>query len=68
MKGLVVVICAIGIVACTHVYVPATPEGQECVRECMIVQNTCRPMSNFDMHCAIQQKNCLRSCPGAEER
>jgi len=59
-------------VGCTTVHVPNTPEGQSCLRECMMVQNTCKAGCRSDepgcpTSCAVQQKNCLRTCPGATE-
>lgn len=58
-------LAAVMILGCTRVYVPATPEGQACVRECMIVRNTC---TGDSLACTFQQKSCLRSCPGAVEK
>ncbi len=59
--------------ACSTVHVPSTPEGQACVRECMLVRNTCVvgcPQVNggfCELGCANQRKDCLRTCPGATE-
>jgi len=61
------------LVGCSTVYVPATPEGQACLRECMIVRNTCEIRCTGEnagfcsIGCAGQQKSCWRSCPGATE-
>lgn len=67
---LLVLLAALG---CSTVHVPSTPEGQQCVRECMVVRNTCYAGCYGDnagfckMGCNGQQKDCHRTCPGATE-
>lgn len=46
------------------VVVPQTPEGQNCVRQCMTVENTCR----LGLSCDQQWHDCLMTCPGAQEQ
>jgi len=59
------------LLGCSRVHVPNTPEGNQCVRECMVVGNTCRAPCGADnvcgLNCQAQHKNCLRTCPGATE-
>lgn len=68
----VLLVAAVIAIGCSTVTVPNTPEGQSCVRECMIVRNTCNASCRRDDYgcptsCAVQQKNCWRTCPGATE-
>jgi hypothetical protein len=58
-------------VACgsTRIYVPPTPEGKACWRECLAISNQCRASYWGALWmppaCNDQQGECLRSCPGA---
>ena len=58
-------------VGCSKVYVPNTPEGQACERECLLIYNTCVLRGACDsvceLGCTMQRKNCRRTCPGATE-
>lgn len=76
LKFVVVAVAAalvVAVVACSSVHVPGTPEGQQCVRECMVVRNTCGAGCYGDnagwcrLACNGQQKDCWRTCPGASE-
>lgn len=75
IMGKLVSIAALGVVlmACTTVHVPSTPEGMRCVRECMVVRNTCyggcygQNAGWCQIGCNGQQKDCHRTCPGATE-
>lgn len=74
MKMIAFVMAAAAVVVgCSTVHVPNTPAGQSCVRECMLVRNSCNAGCYGDnagwckVGCGGQQKDCLRSCPGATE-
>lgn len=52
------------------VKVPATPEAQSCVRDCMAVDNMCRAGRLTIARaygCDHQWHDCLMTCPGAHE-
>lgn len=71
-RMLLIVLASVLVAAgCTSVYIPNTPEGQACKRECMMVRNTCNAScprgTDCGMSCTLQQKDCWRSCPGATE-
>ena len=51
--------------------IPNTPQAQACVRECMIVRNTCEFPCGTDgmckFACSGQERRCQRTCPGVTD-
>ena len=52
---------------CATIYLPNTPEAQECNRECMFLANQCLAAGNSGFVCLAQKRQCWRTCPGAYE-
>ena len=80
MKGLALLLLALCVGACaasTTVYVPRTPEGNACMRDCMRMHNECAvscwgyqgwSRMGCTIGCDDQETSCWRTCPGAYER
>jgi hypothetical protein len=62
-KVLVLVLVLAG---CATIHVPNTPEGGQCRRECLAINNQCIAAGG-NLGCIGQHRNCLRTCPGAWE-
>ena len=45
------------------ILVANTPEGRACIRECMLVRNTCFQEA---FACNMQHRRCLKTCPPPE--
>lgn len=70
MLWTVVVLVAVGAVesGCwkRRISVAATPEGNECKRQCMVVFSSCMGGRGGGKHvCRNQENECLATCPGA---
>ena len=48
---------------CAPILVANTPEGRACIRECMLVRNTCFQEA---FACNMQHRRCLKTCPPPE--
>ena len=63
---LLIVLVALGSHSCGRKRIPVanTAEGKACVRECMLVYQTCMGARGGGRHvCQNQQDDCLRTCP-----
>ena len=70
---MVVVVLLVGGSACrrrvpkqSQLYVPNTPEGNECKRQCMVVRASCAGGRGVNERiCRERERECLATCPGA---
>lgn len=69
VKALVLVVSGVVLAGCMprRVMVMPTPEGQECKRQCMLVEAQCLSgRQNSARECRQRENECLVTCPGAD--